>query len=126
MKRKDVNYRSIYESHFGKIPCDHDGRSFEIHHKDGDYTNNSPENLIAVSIEEHFEIHLSQEDFNAARLIAMRMKKTKEEISHLARMGTLKQIEEGKNWFTSQECKDFHRKRNTELAKLGEHPWQDE
>lgn len=125
MKRKDiVNYRSIYETHFGEIPKDKDGRSYEVHHIDGNYRNNSPKNLLAVSISEHYDIHFEQGDFCAARLIAMRMKKTKEEISELARLGTLKQIAEGRNWLTSQECKDFIRERNIELARLGNHPWQ--
>lgn len=69
-----VNYRKLYESVFGKIPKDDLGRSYEIHHIDGNRNNNSIENLICVSIEEHYAIHLSQGDYNSANLIAERMR----------------------------------------------------
>ena len=66
------NYRKLYESVFGKIPSDSQGRSYEIHHIDGNHSNNSIENLVCISIEEHYNIHFSQGDFNAANLIAER------------------------------------------------------
>jgi hypothetical protein len=66
------NYRKLYESVFGEIPKDNQNRSYEIHHIDGNHNNNSIENLMCVSIEEHYNIHYSQGDFNAANLIAMR------------------------------------------------------
>jgi hypothetical protein len=69
-----MHYRKIYESKFGKIPKDKNGRSYEIHHIDGNHNNNSLDNLICVSIEEHYKIHLEQGDFNAANLIADRIK----------------------------------------------------
>jgi hypothetical protein len=67
------NYRKLYESVFGKIPKDDLGRSYEVHHIDGNHNNNSIENLLCVSIEEHYNIHLTQGDFNAANLIATRI-----------------------------------------------------
>ena len=45
------NYRKLYESVHGKIPKDDLGRSYEIHHIDGDHSNNLIENLLCVSIE---------------------------------------------------------------------------
>ena len=39
-----MNYRKIWETHNGEIPKDTDGRSFEIHHIDGNRNNNSIEN----------------------------------------------------------------------------------
>ena len=67
------NYRKLYESVFGEIPKDDLGRSYEVHHIDGNHSNNSIENLLCVSIEEHYNIHFTQGDFNAANLAAERM-----------------------------------------------------
>ena len=41
-------YRKIYEENFGPIPKEPNGRSYEIHHIDGNHSNNDPSNLIAV------------------------------------------------------------------------------
>ena len=73
MKRR-INYRRIYKNHFGEIPKDVEGRSYDIHHKDGDISNNTAENLIAVSLQEHYDIHYSQEDWGACWAIGKRMK----------------------------------------------------
>ena len=67
------SYRAIYKEHHGPIPKDETGRTFEIHHIDGDRSNNSIENLKCVSIKEHYEIHLLQGDYAAASYIAGRM-----------------------------------------------------
>lgn len=71
--RKEVDYRKIWEDAFGSIPKDEQGRSYEIHHIDGDRTNNSLSNLKCVSIDEHFKIHLAQGDLNACHAINIRM-----------------------------------------------------
>jgi hypothetical protein len=68
-----MNYRKIWEKHFGPIPKDTKGFSYEIHHKDGNHKNNSLDNLVCVTIEEHLKIHLQQEDWFAAALIAKRI-----------------------------------------------------
>ena len=63
------NYRKIWEEfHNKKIP-----ENYEIHHIDNNHDNNSIENLLLVSIEEHLEIHKSQEDWGAVQAILMRM-----------------------------------------------------
>lgn len=79
------DYRRIWESKFGKIPKDEQGRPYEIHHIDGDRSNNAIENLACVSIEEHYNIHLKQDDFAACLLIATRMDKEYAEICGLAK-----------------------------------------
>jgi hypothetical protein len=94
-----TTYRKIYEHHFGPIPLDEFGRSYEIHHIDGDHTNNLPSNLKAVSIQEHYNIHLSQGDYYAALLISSRMNLDHKSKSELARLNAFKQIENGKNGF---------------------------
>lgn len=63
--KKKVNYRKIYEKHFGKIPKDDHGRSYEIHHIDGNHNNNNIDNLQCLSIEDHFKIHFKQNDYAA-------------------------------------------------------------
>ena len=70
--KKEVDYRKIWENAFGAIPKDEQGRSYEIHHIDGDRTNNSLSNLKCVSIDEHFKIHLLQGDSNACHAINIR------------------------------------------------------
>lgn len=54
-KKAGVNYRKIYESHYGKIP-----KGYHIHHIDGDPFNNHITNLICLSPEEHAEIHKNE------------------------------------------------------------------
>jgi len=66
-------HRRIWEQHFGKIPKDDEGRSYEIHHKDGDRNNNDINNLMCISIQEHFDIHYQQKDWGAVALISKRM-----------------------------------------------------
>lgn len=61
-------HRKIYEEHFqcSLIPY------VEIHHIDGNHKNNNIENLMPVTIEEHYHLHLSKGDKAAAALIGVR------------------------------------------------------
>lgn len=68
-----MNYRRIWENHNGPIPTDELGRSYEIHHIDGNRNNNTIGNLQCVSLEEHYLIHLSQGDYHAAKMIKNRV-----------------------------------------------------
>lgn len=79
-------HRLIYENHFGPIPKDEDGRSFEIHHVDGNHNNNSVDNLMCVSIKEHYQIHSEQGDLKACLIMAKRMKLSPAEKSRLAKL----------------------------------------
>lgn len=69
-----TNYRKIYEQHYGKIPKDETGRSYQIHHIDGNRDNNNITNLKCVSIKEHYDIHYNQGDWGACYLIGRKMK----------------------------------------------------
>lgn len=71
-------YRSIYVKYKGPIPKDEFGRSYDIHHVDGNRNNNDPSNLVALSLKEHFDIHYAQGDYPACRLIAIRLLKPHE------------------------------------------------
>jgi hypothetical protein len=93
-------YRKIYEQHYGPIPKEDNGRTYEIHHIDGDDSNNDPSNLVALTLQEHYDLHYSQGDYQACRLMAIqRMNKTPEEISELSRLAQLKLLEEGRHHF---------------------------
>lgn len=66
-----MNYRKIYEQYHGFIPDGH-----HIHHKDGNKLNNSIENLICVSPEEHYNIHYYQGDYGACWALVITGHKT--------------------------------------------------
>ena len=74
------NYRKIWEKHHGPIPVDELGRKFDIHHADKNRNNNSIENLKALSIQQHYDIHYEQQDWNACILIRKRLILTQQEI----------------------------------------------
>lgn len=94
-------YRKIWTEHFGIIPEDKDGKSYEIHHIDGNNSNNDISNLKCVSIQEHYDIHYSQEDWGACYKIMKRMSMTKEQISEIATKHNNKQVELGIHpWMT--------------------------
>ena len=46
-------HRLIYEDEYGPIPT-----GFCVHHKDGDKTNNAPNNLILLSKSHHHSLHM--------------------------------------------------------------------
>lgn len=94
-KRSKINYRKIYEQHHGKIPIDDEGRTYEVHHVDGNDKNNDPKNLIALSIHEHYEIHYWQEDWDACFAISKRLKISPEDKSELSRKIQRQRIDNG-------------------------------
>jgi hypothetical protein len=78
-----MDYRKIWERVNGPIPKDDKGRSFQIHHVDGNNQNNAIENLKCVSLEEHYQIHLQQGDIFAASMIYARLQLTEEDRQHI-------------------------------------------
>lgn len=98
-----TNYRKIYENHFGNIPVDQFGRTYEIHHIDGNHSNNDISNLLAVSIEDHYKIHYDQGDWGACQSILIRMNANSQTISEMARLESLKRIENGTHNFLDKE-----------------------
>lgn len=113
-------YRKIYENHHGPIPKDEAGRSYHIHHIDRDRSNNHPDNLIALSIEEHFNIHLMHQDLNACLKLAAMMKMSAEEMSEIGRQSALKKIADGTHPFLGGEVQT---KSNNDRVANGTHPW---
>ena len=91
-RRTTVNYRKIYEQVYGPIPKEPNGRKYEIHHIDGNSHNNAPENLVAVSIQEHYNIHYKQGDLAACLRIATKMKLPAEQVSEIAKLNHLERL----------------------------------
>ncbi len=75
--------RDSWIAHFGSIRKDENGRSYEIHHINGNHSDNRTENLKCLSVEEHFGIHFAQGDLDTRALIAKRLGMTGDEISAL-------------------------------------------
>lgn len=101
--RRDTSIaRNIWKSFYGDIPKDHKGRSYEIHHIDGDYKNNDIHNLACISIEDHYSIHLLKGEIASAKLILKRIdaqKVVKEKTKWIYKDGVEKLISLKKlNW----------------------------
>lgn len=63
------DYRKVYERYYQASLLD----GIDIHHIDGNHNNNDPTNLQAVTLEEHYNIHKSQNDYYACFMISQRM-----------------------------------------------------
>lgn len=117
-KRNSKLYKSVYEQHYGSIPRESNGRAYDIHHIDGDYTNNDPKNLIAVTIQEHFNIHYVQDDWKACHGLIARMDLSPEMKSEVARKSALTRVEEGTHpWQKRSDGTSF----SSDLVKNGTH-----
>lgn len=95
-------YRKIYEKHYGSIPKDSKGRTYDIHHINGNHNDNRIENLIALSVQEHYNIHYKQGDWFACYLMARTMNFTPKEISELAKKTNLDRIKNGNHNFLGE------------------------
>lgn len=113
-------YRKVWEEAYGEIPKDTEGRTYEIHHIDGNRENNSIENLMCVTIQEHFEIHFMQGDYNACIRMLDRMKLTPEEISEQARKIAKLQIKNGTHNFSKP---GFQKELARRRVENGTHHW---
>ena len=118
MVRRNYDYRKVYIKAFGKPPKDVDGRSYDIHHKDGDHSNNDPANLIAVPITEHYDIHYQLQQWRACYLIGLRMKKAPEELSKLSKLVVAEQLKNGTHPWQSGE---MQRATMNRMVKDGTH-----
>ena len=121
-------YRKIWEQHNGPVPKESDGRSYEIHHIDGNHSNNDISNLKCLTIQEHFDIHYVQKDYAACLLISKRMansdidSKTR---SLLSRDNANKRMKNGTHNFLDREFQISrginNKTKQLELVKNGNH-----
>ena len=103
-----TNYRKIYENHIGVIPKEPNGRTYEIHHLDGNHSNNDPLNLKAVTLQEHYDIHYAQGDWGACMLMKLqRMDHSPDEIVELNRNQNDQIIIFYKKYTKSMDLVDF-------------------
>lgn len=122
-------YRKIWIDNFGDIPIDSDGRSFEIHHIDGDNSNNNISNLKCVSIKEHYEIHLAQGDLYACSYIAARMAIKPRDLKEIRSKATKnmhqKLLSENRHWTKTdafkQKISKITKERNKRLVSEKTH-----
>jgi hypothetical protein len=114
-------YRRIYENHNGPIPKDETGRTYDVHHLDGNRQNNSLDNLIALSIQEHYYIHYQQGDYSSCWLLGKKMGMSHQQQSELMTKSARTRVENGTHPFQ-------RRNDGTSLAgdmvKEGRHPLQ--
>lgn len=113
-------YRKIYENHNGPIPKDETGRTYEIHHIDGNHSNNDLLNLKAVTLQEHYDIHYSQRDWSACLIMSERMMVSSEQKSELARLHALQAVREGKHHFSKRQDGTSLA---TDRVEAGTHHW---
>jgi hypothetical protein len=114
-------YRKIYENHVGPIPKDATGRRYHIHHKDGNRKNNSIDNLVALSIQDHYDIHYQQGDYSSCWLLGKRMKNSFHEQSELMKKSALLRVKTNTHPFQKREDGSSLA---SDMVKTGTHPLQ--
>ena len=114
---RNREYIKIYKQHYGEIPRDSQGRSYDIHHIDGDYTNNDISNLIALSIEEHYNLHKIQEDWGAVWALAKRLDVSQQEKSETTRNMNLARAKAGTHWSQVSSKNGTHHFNNLEWQR---------
>lgn len=108
-------YRKIWEEANGPIPYDSDNRRMEIHHIDGDRTNNSLSNLTLLTITDHYAIHYAQGNWGACQSIINRMQVTPAQKSKICSELANQRIADRTHHFLDPEFikKDSERKSRT-------------
>lgn len=104
------NYRKVFERHHQccLLP------GIDIHHIDGNHDNNQPENLQAVTLQEHYDIHKKQNDHYACYMIATRMDIKPSDWIEMARINGRKSAIQNRDRGIGLTA---WRKNNPELAK---------
>ena len=111
-------YRKIYEQQYGPIPVDENGKSFHIHHIDGNRKNNNITNLIALSERDHYDLHFKQGDYGACNRLSYIMNMSQEEKSQIATLSNKSRLENDNHPFLR---KDFQKNIQKRLIDSGEH-----
>ena len=115
-------YRKIYEIHHGPILKDELGRTYEIHHIDGNHSNNCPDNLKSIPIQEHYDIHFAQKDYLACWMISLRLNVPPEVRSELMSIAQQKRVKDGTHhWLGGSYAKRLQNR----LIKEGKHQFLD-
>jgi hypothetical protein len=98
--RDKVNYRKIYEEHYGPIPKEDDcGRPYHVHHIDGNRRNNNITNLQLVTAQEHYDIHYRQGVWAAAARLLSHLTESRDELSKAATVMNHMRVKDGTHPF---------------------------
>lgn len=122
-----MNYRKIWEEHYGIIPVDENNIPYEIHHIDGNHYNNEISNLVCVSINEHFNIHYAQGDLPACMLIAKRINDylggrfDKQLLSDISKRSNAERLNNGTHNFITEDHKAKNKTIQKKLYDSGKH-----
>ena len=108
-KQSGVNYRKIYESHYGKIP-----NGYHIHHIDGNPFNNDILNLQCVSSEDHAKIH--KNEFTKWASIGG---KKGGELARDLKLGFHSGTKDQKQEWAKNAASNVNRKKHSEILKEG-------
>jgi hypothetical protein len=120
---RSKDYIKIYEEHYGSIPYDIFGRKYEIHHINGNHSDNNPTNLKAVTIDEHYSIHKQQGDYVACSLMAFRMNLTPEELSDIRSKAAVERVVKGTHpWQDREKMRKQNQKRTAEGKNVFSNP----
>jgi hypothetical protein len=115
------NYRKIYENHHGPIGKDLSGRRLEVHHIDGNHSNNNPSNLMLLTLQEHYNTHFEQKDYAACALISRRLNMSPEVMSELVTLDNQIRVANGTHHLLKRKDGTSHA---SDRAKLGTLPTQ--
>lgn len=113
-----MNYRKIWEQHYGDIPTDINNVTYDIHHIDGNQSNNCIQNLKAVSLQEHYNIHFEQGDYMACFGISSRMFANNKQKSIMISLFQKKLVQEGRHHFLDKEKQKERAKKAVASGKL--------
>jgi hypothetical protein len=122
MKRpNNRNHRIAWERAHGKKlePGSH------VHHLDGNPFNNSPENLIALTAKEHYDIHFEQGDYAACILLSKSANITSDELSNVQRLHGLKCVDRGIGFHSASFDRRTHLENIWKLYRPGRKPVTD-
>ena len=114
------NYRKFYEKFHGTIPIDENNIPYEIHHIDGNHSNNDITNLQCLSIDDHYKVHVQHEDWSAAKLILLRKQSyingefDKEVMSYFSSINNRNRVNNGSHNFLTPQ----HAENNSRVQKL--------
>lgn len=111
-------HRLIYQKHFGLIPVDENGRTYDVHHLDGNRNNNDPSNLKAVSLQEHYDIHYNQGDWMACQRILKRMNNDPTLKSMLLSKANKERVQNGIHNFQDKAFRERHRQKVSDTWEI--------
>lgn len=91
-------HRYVYRTYIGSIP-----KSYHVHHKNSDKTNNEPDNLVVLTASEHLGYH-------GANISEERLRQKRKNLEINVRP-------KASEWHRSEVGREWHKKHGIEVAK---------